>query len=68
MNPRAPQNLNLRDAEVLFSPAFFSAPEADRLLNELRETTEWRQDTMGYGNDSRQSGPFVLLEHGRIVG
>ncbi len=46
MNPQAPQNLDLPDAEVLLYPAFFSAPEADRLLKELRETTEWRQDTM----------------------
>ena len=28
------------------SPAFFTAPEADRLLQELRETTTWRQKTI----------------------
>jgi alkylated DNA repair dioxygenase AlkB len=33
---------------VVFYPAFFSAPEADRLLRELRETTQWRQDTMRF--------------------
>ena len=38
--------LDLPDAEVLFYPAFFPAPEADRLLQELRETTAWRQKTI----------------------
>ena len=42
------QALDLPDAEVLFYPAFFAAPEADRLLRELRDTTEWRQDTMRF--------------------
>ena len=40
------QTLDLPDAEVFFYPAFFSAPEADRLLRELRDTTAWRQDTI----------------------
>ncbi len=40
------QNLDLPDAEVFFYPAFFSAPEADRLLRELRDSTAWQQDTM----------------------
>ncbi len=44
----SPQTLDLPDAEVVFYPAFFSAPEADRLLRELRDTTEWRQDTMRF--------------------
>ena len=48
MSPRSSQNLDLPDAEVLFYPAFFSAPEADLLLKELRDTTEWRQDTMRF--------------------
>jgi alkylated DNA repair dioxygenase AlkB len=42
----SPEVLDLPDAEILFYPTFFSAPEANRLLSELRETTEWRQDTM----------------------
>ncbi len=44
----SPEILDLPDAEVLFYPAFFPAPEADRLLKELRDTTEWRQDTMRF--------------------
>jgi alkylated DNA repair dioxygenase AlkB len=40
------QTLELPEAEVIFYPAFFPAPEADRLLEELRDTTEWRQDAM----------------------
>jgi alkylated DNA repair dioxygenase AlkB len=44
--PPAPEILDLPDAEVVFYPRFFSAADADRLLKELRETTEWRQDTM----------------------
>ena len=48
MSPGSSQNLDLPDAEVLFYPAFFSAPEADRLLKELQDTTEWRQDTMRF--------------------
>ena len=48
MSPGSSQNLDLPDAEVLFYPVFFSAPEADRLLKELRDTTKWRQDTMRF--------------------
>jgi alkylated DNA repair dioxygenase AlkB len=48
MNEGSPQDLDLPDAEVLFYPAFFSVPEADRLLGQLRDTTEWRQDTMRF--------------------
>jgi alkylated DNA repair dioxygenase AlkB len=40
------QMLDLPDAEVIFHPSFFAAAEADRLLGELRATTEWRQDSM----------------------
>ena len=38
--------LDLPDAEVVFYPAFFAGPEADRLLMRLIETTAWRQDAM----------------------
>jgi alkylated DNA repair dioxygenase AlkB len=31
---------------VILHSAFFSAPEADRLLRELRDTTAWRQETI----------------------
>ena len=31
---------------MIFYPAFFSAPEADRLLRELRDTTAWRQESI----------------------
>lgn len=40
------RTLDLPEAEVVFYPAFFPAAEADRLLDELVETTEWRQDSM----------------------
>jgi alkylated DNA repair dioxygenase AlkB len=40
------QTVDLPEAEVVFCPAFFSAPEADRLLRELRDTTAWRQETL----------------------
>ncbi len=38
--------IDLPKAEVIFYPDFFSAAEADRLLVQLVETTEWRQDSM----------------------
>ncbi len=37
------QVLDLPDAEVLLYPAFFSASKADRLFEELRDTTAWLQ-------------------------
>jgi len=40
------QTLDLPQAEVILYPAFFSAPEADRLLRELRDTTAWRQESI----------------------
>jgi alkylated DNA repair dioxygenase AlkB len=43
---RSPQILDIPEAEVSLYPAFFSAPEADRLLQELRDTTAWRQETI----------------------
>ena len=39
-------SLDLPEAEVVFYPAFFPKAEADRLLERLVETTEWRQDSM----------------------
>lgn len=38
--------LDVPEAEVVFCPVFFSRADADRLLDELVETTEWRQDSM----------------------
>ena len=38
--------LDLPEAEVVFYPAFFPTAEADRLLEQLIATTEWRQDSM----------------------
>jgi alkylated DNA repair dioxygenase AlkB len=43
---RSPQTLDIPEAEVILYPAFFSAPGADRLLRELRDTTAWRQETI----------------------
>jgi alkylated DNA repair dioxygenase AlkB len=40
------RNLDLPEAEVIFYPAFFPAPQADRLLRELLDTTAWRQETI----------------------
>ena len=37
--------MDLPDAEVFFYPGFFSRSQADRLLEELRATTAWRQET-----------------------
>jgi alkylated DNA repair dioxygenase AlkB len=39
-----PQLLDLPDADVTFYPAFFAPADADRLLNQLRDTTAWRQE------------------------
>jgi len=48
----SPHSLDLPDAEVLFYPAFFSSSQADRLLEELRDTTAWRQESFKlYGKD-----------------
>src|SRR5262245_16611155 len=43
---RYPQRLDLPEAEVVLYSAFFCASEADRLLQELRDTTAWRQETL----------------------
>jgi alkylated DNA repair dioxygenase AlkB len=40
----APQALDLPDGDVVFYPAFFTAGDADRLLQELLATTAWRQE------------------------
>jgi alkylated DNA repair dioxygenase AlkB len=44
----SPELLNLPDAHVFFYPAFFSSAQADRLLQQLRDRTAWRQDTMRF--------------------
>jgi alkylated DNA repair dioxygenase AlkB len=38
--------MDLPDAEVVFYPELFPALEADRLLSQLVETTQWRQDSV----------------------
>jgi alkylated DNA repair dioxygenase AlkB len=38
--------LDIPEAEVIFYPAFFPTPVADRLLEQLVATTQWRQDCM----------------------
>lgn len=39
-------NMDLPEAEVLFYPQLFPDAVANRLLQELVETTQWRQDSM----------------------
>ena len=39
-------NMEVPEAEVIFYPELFKAADADRLLQQLVETTQWRQDTM----------------------
>ena len=39
-------NMEMPDAEVVFYPELFPALEADRLLSQLVETTQWRQDSV----------------------
>ena len=46
MADSTPQILDLADADVAFYPAFFSRDDADRLLDALRETTAWRQESI----------------------
>src|SRR5688572_1936633 len=43
---RTIHTLDLPEAEVVFYPAFFPTAAADRLLEQLIATTEWRQDSM----------------------
>lgn len=38
--------LDVPEAEVVFCPDFFPEADANRLLDELIATTEWRQDSM----------------------
>jgi alkylated DNA repair dioxygenase AlkB len=38
--------LDVPEAEVIFYPSFFAPAQADRLLERLVETTQWRQDSM----------------------
>src|SRR5207244_3855012 len=52
MSAPAAVPLDLPDGDVVFYPAFFPAPDADRLLRELLDTTAWRQDSLRlYGRD-----------------
>jgi alkylated DNA repair dioxygenase AlkB len=46
MADSTPQFLDLPDSDVAFFPAFFSGSDADRLLQELGETTAWRQESI----------------------
>lgn len=46
-------SLDVPEAEILFYPAFFSSTDADRLLDELVRTTEWRQDSMKMFGESK---------------
>jgi alkylated DNA repair dioxygenase AlkB len=39
-----PQPLDLPDADVVFYPSLFAPADADRLLNQLRDTAAWRQE------------------------
>src|SRR5688572_27711710 len=41
-----PQRLDLPEADVLYYATCFPRAEADRLLDELDETTIWGQDSM----------------------
>jgi alkylated DNA repair dioxygenase AlkB len=40
-----PQPLDLPDGDTVFYPAFFALSDADVLLQELLDTTAWRQDS-----------------------
>lgn len=40
-----PQPLDLPDGDTVFYPQFFRQPDADRLVQELLDTTAWRQDS-----------------------
>jgi alkylated DNA repair dioxygenase AlkB len=52
------RSLDLPKAEVLFYPDFFPAADADRLVRELLETTDWRQEVFRmYGREM----PFPRL-------
>jgi len=52
------RSLDLPEAEVLFYPDFFPAADADRLVRELLETTDWRQEVFRmYGREM----PFPRL-------
>jgi len=43
---RSFMTLDVPEAEVIFHPSFFPTAQADRLLEQLVETTQWRQDSM----------------------
>jgi alkylated DNA repair dioxygenase AlkB len=40
------QILDLPEGDVVFSSAYFSLADADRLFQEIRETTAWRQESI----------------------
>ncbi len=39
-----PQNLNLRDAEIIYYPSFYNKEVADSYYQQLRDETAWQQD------------------------
>lgn len=43
---KAPINLNMKDAEVIYYPNFFSKNKADAYFNKLLNNTHWQQDTI----------------------
>lgn len=44
--------IKLKDAELLYHPAFFDKAESDRIFKTLLETIEWKQDKiMMYGKE-----------------
>ncbi len=46
MADSTPQILDLPNGDAAFYPSFFSRADADRLLEELRESTAWRQESI----------------------
>ena len=46
MSTSTSQALDLPDGDVVFYPLFFPQAGADRLLGELLDTTEWRQESI----------------------
>jgi len=46
MDDPTPEILDLPDGDVAFYPAFFTGADADRQLQELRDTTAWRQESI----------------------
>jgi alkylated DNA repair dioxygenase AlkB len=46
---RAPEKLELADAELLYFPRFYDAPRSAALLHALLAETPWRQDRLKFG-------------------